>query len=58
MIVTAAGDAGVVAATVVGALVAPLLADEERKGLRELGDVGGDAVFADAAVGQRILWGC
>lgn len=55
MVLTAGGHAGVVAAAVFGALNNPSLADVEGQGLRELGDVGGDAVFADAAVGQGIL---
>lgn len=46
------GLTGVVAGGAVGdALGAPFLADEEREGLGELGDVGGLAVGADAGVG-------
>jgi hypothetical protein len=51
---TAAVGASVVAVAVGHALVAPLLADVERKGLRVLGDVGRDAVLANARVGQLV----
>lgn len=56
MVVTALGATGVVAVAVVDALIAPRLADEEGEGLRVLGNVGGDAVFANAGVGQLVLW--
>lgn len=46
--------AGSIAATVVDAVVSPLLADEVGKGLGVLGDVGRDAVVADAVVGQIV----
>ena len=55
MVGTAAVGAGVIAVAVGYTLVAPFLADVEGKRLRVLGNVGGDAVFADAGVGQRIL---
>lgn len=54
MVGTAAVGASVVAVAVGHALVAPLLADVERKGLRVLGDVGRDAVLANARVGQLV----
>jgi len=52
---TAGVGAGVVAVAAGDTLVAPLLADVEGKGLRVFGDVGGDAVFANARVGQVVL---
>jgi hypothetical protein len=52
---TAGVGAGVVAVAVGDTLVTPFLADEERKSLRVLGDVGGDTVLANAAVGQLVL---
>lgn len=55
MIGTAGCAAGAVTVAVVDALVAPLGADEEGECLRIFGDVGGDAVVADAGVSQRIL---
>lgn len=55
---TAAVGAGVVTVAVVHTLVAPLLADEEGESLRVLGDVGRDAVFANARVGQGVLRAC
>lgn len=52
MIGSALGLAGVVASAVCNAVVSPLLADEEREGLRVLCDIGYYAVFANASVGQ------
>ena len=46
--------AGVVAVAVVDTVTAPLLADVEGECLRVLGDVGRDAVLADARVGQGL----
>jgi hypothetical protein len=47
--------AGVGSVTTCGnALSAPCLADVEGEGLRVLGDVGRDVVFADAAVAKRV----
>lgn len=54
MVGTAGVGAGVVAVAVGDTLVTPFLADEERKSLRVLGDVGGDTVLANAAVGQLV----
>ncbi len=51
MLGAAVGLAEVVAVAVGDALVAPFLAEEEREGLGVLGDVGGEAVAADAGVG-------
>lgn len=58
------GTAGVVCAAVVravvvgaaggDALVAPFLADEEGESLGEFGEIGGDAVGADALVGEDV----
>lgn len=55
VVITTAGGASVVAIAVVYTLGAPFLADVERKSLRVLGNVGGDAVFANASVGQLVL---
>jgi hypothetical protein len=46
--------AAVVSVAVCDAFVAPFLADEERQSLRVFGDVGGDAVVANACVGQGV----
>lgn len=46
--------AGGIVATVVDAVVSPLLADEEGQRLRVLGNVGRDAVVADALVGEVV----
>lgn len=50
----AGGGTGVVAAAVADTLGAPFLAEEEGEGLRVHGDVGRDAVGADAVVGQGV----
>lgn len=52
MVLTTSRGAGVVAAAVGDALVAPFLADEEGERLAVFGDVGALAVGADAGVGQ------
>jgi len=53
MIITTAARAGVVRRCAVGdALVRPFLADVVGECLRVLGDVGGEAVGADAGVGE------
>jgi hypothetical protein len=54
VILTAGALAGRVIATVFNAVVSPLLADEERQGLGVFGNVWGDAVVADAVVGQVV----
>jgi hypothetical protein len=54
VILTAGALAGSVVAAVVNTVVSPLLADEVGQGLGVFGDVGGDAVVADAVVGQVI----
>lgn len=46
--------AGRIVAAVGDAVVSPLLADEEGQGLRVLGDVGRQAVVADALVGEVV----
>jgi hypothetical protein len=51
---TTGGSARVVRATVVYALGAPLLTQEERKGLRVLCDIGCYSVIADAVVGEDV----
>lgn len=58
MISTASVGACVVAVAAGDTLVAPFLADVEGESLRVLGDVGGDAVFANARVGQVVLEVC
>lgn len=55
MISTAGVGAGVVAVAAGDTLIAPLLTDVEGEGLRVFGDVGGDAVLANARVGQGVL---
>lgn len=44
----------IVTVAVLGAVVTPLLADEEGQGLRVLSNVGNNAVLAHAAVGQIV----
>jgi hypothetical protein len=55
VISTAGVGAGVVAVAAGDTLIAPLLTDVEGEGLRVFGDVGGDAVLANARVGQGVL---
>lgn len=54
MVRTTALGASVIAVAVVYTLVAPFLADVERKSLRVLSDVGRDAVFANTSVAQLV----
>lgn len=54
MIGTALVGACIVTVAVLGAVVTPLLADEEGQGLRVLSNVGNNAVLAHAAVGQIV----
>lgn len=58
MVGTAGGAAGAVAVAVVDALCAPLSTDEIGECLRIFGNVGGQAVVADAGISQRILRPC
>lgn len=52
---TAAAFATVLAIAVLHTLVAPFGADVVGEGLGELGDVGGDVVFADAGICEGFL---
>lgn len=54
VVLTAGRGAGGVVAAVGYALVAPFLTDVEREGLGELGEVRGEAVGADAGVGEGL----
>jgi hypothetical protein len=54
VVLSAGRGTGVVALAVGHALVTPFLADEEGHGLRVFGDVGGEAVAADARVREAI----
>lgn len=54
MVLGASARAGVVAVAVGDALSAPFLADVVGQGLGVFGDVGADAVVADAAVGEGV----
>lgn len=56
MVLTAVAGTGVVGAAGGDALVAPLLTHEVGEGEGVLGDVGLEAVAADAAVGEGFLY--